>query len=857
LNFKLAGAGVRPVHNPSIVVRNWGDADISVSVNGKSLKNFKTGYVNRARGMDMVIWLGIESVSEVSVSIKPKGGSPVANRAPLVNAGRDQTIRVSPASTGPYSVRLSGAVDDDGLPADSLKISWSKLSGPGSVSFSDSANPNTAAQFSACGAYQLRLGADDGRLAGQDEVIVVIKKEPPLVEKPAAWWKFDEGSGDIAVESISSAGNVIAGNKTLWAAGVNGTALVGDGYNTVVVHPASSAPSVGGALTLEAWIAVKAYPWNWCPIIHQSKWESAGWFLGIDARGHAGMKVHAGGEWKEATSSSVVGRNKWVHIGGAFDKSSGKMNIYINGADAGSVSVPDSDITAASEDIKIGKGINMLVTDRIRENVGGIADSYAFDGLIDEVKLYAAALTPSQVLECYNANKPDSLQRNNPDLQERALPPGGSANAHRFGAYYRTLKFYDNWDNMWRLSEDADVVIQFDQVPYKFVFWHGTSYVPNWVSENNKWSGSEFLETAKGGLEGCGEPMSDKKCRHSHVHIIENNDARVVIHWRYGLVDVHDHFGFVDSYGWGDWGQEYHYIYPDGIAIRRQTLYSTAKNRWHEWHEAIVVNGPETRPEDNIEFDAVHLANIKGEKEIYSWMLGLPAQLKGEDMPKPKDAHIHKVNLKSAWDHFSIFEQRQMYKEPECYDGELTPASHFPWWNHWPVSQVTSDGRWAYEPDRTSHSSFDNFKWRPTYETDITATRLLLQGMTDKDILTLVPLARAWENPPAVNITSPGFSEGSFVRGERAYHITRTSDTAAELKFTMPGSDDSPVINPCFVIKGWSAKELALEVDGQNIEREPDFRWAVEKDVCGVSRVIVWIKKTASKSVTFTISATS
>jgi len=638
---------------------------------------------------------------------------------------------------------------------------------------------------------------------------------------------------------------------------VSGRALVGDGYNTVVAHPASSAPAVGGALTLEAWIAVKAYPWNWCPIIHQSKWKSAGYFLGIDAYGHVGMKVHAGGKWIEVTSSDVVGRNRWVHIAGTFDKTAGKMVVYINGAEATSTQTANSDISSAGGDIRIGKGIKMLPSDRIREHVGGIPDSFAFDGLIDEVKLYTSALGDAEMLDSYNRIKPDTLAVNNPDLQERVLPSGGSGKAHKFGAYYETLKFYDTWDNMWRLSEDSDVVIQFDELPYRFVFWHGTSYVPNWVSERNKWSGSEFLETAKGGIEGCGEPMSDKKCRHSAVHIIENNDARVVIHWRYGLVDVHDKFAYLDSYGWGDWGQEYHYIYPDGTSIRRQTLWSTAKRRWHEWQEAIVVNGPETRPEDNIEYDAVHLANLKGEKEIYSWEHGLPKQLKGEDMPEPKDASIHLVNLKSKWDHFSIFEQRAMYKEPECYDGELTKASCFPWWNHWPVSQMRSDGRWSYEPDRTSHSSFDNFKWRPTYETPNSATRLLFQGMIDKDILTLVPLAKAWENPPAVEISSDGFADGAFVRGERAYHISRTSDDATALEFTMSGSEDSPVINPCFVVRDWNAKELSLAVDGDNVARGSDFRWGVETDVAGVSSLIIWLRKNASKSVQFRISASS
>jgi len=32
-------------------------------------------------------------------------------------------------------------------------------------------------------------------------------------------------------------------------------------------------------------------------------------------------------------------------------------------------------------------------------------------------------------------------------------------------------------------------------------------------------------------------------------------------------------------------------------------------------------------------------------------------------------------------------------------------VSPFPWWNHWPVAQIPSDGRYAQAPDRASHFS--------------------------------------------------------------------------------------------------------------------------------------------------------
>ena len=32
--------------------------------------------------------------------------------------------------------------------------------------------------------------------------------------------------------------------------------------------------------------------------------------------------------------------------------------------------------------------------------------------------------------------------------------------------------------------------------------------------------------------------MSDKQNRYSHVDILETDDARVVVHWRYALIEV-------------------------------------------------------------------------------------------------------------------------------------------------------------------------------------------------------------------------------------------------------------------------------------------------------------------------------
>ena len=106
-------------------------------------------------------------------------GTPV-NQSPTVNAGADQTI------TLPSSANLSGTASDDGLPNPpaSLVTTWSKVSGPGTVTFGNANSLNTTADFSVSGSYVLRLTADDGALTAADDVIVNAVNQPPPNQAP-------------------------------------------------------------------------------------------------------------------------------------------------------------------------------------------------------------------------------------------------------------------------------------------------------------------------------------------------------------------------------------------------------------------------------------------------------------------------------------------------------------------------------------------------------------------------------------------------------------------------------------------------------------------------------------------------
>jgi RHS repeat-associated protein len=100
-----------------------------------------------------------------------------ANAPPDVDAGPDLSIALDQTAT------LDGAAGDDGLPQGStLVIQWSKLSGPGTVTFADAASADTTATFSEPGRYDLRLSATDGALSDEDVAVVDVGQNnlPPV-----------------------------------------------------------------------------------------------------------------------------------------------------------------------------------------------------------------------------------------------------------------------------------------------------------------------------------------------------------------------------------------------------------------------------------------------------------------------------------------------------------------------------------------------------------------------------------------------------------------------------------------------------------------------------------------------------
>jgi len=117
------------------------------------------------------------SSADVTVTVNPDSS---VNQAPVVNAGSNQTIAL------PASASLTGTATDDGLPSGStVTVWWTKVSGPGTVTFSNANALSTTATFSTSGAYGLRLTASDSALSNSADVTITVNaaavNQPPVV----------------------------------------------------------------------------------------------------------------------------------------------------------------------------------------------------------------------------------------------------------------------------------------------------------------------------------------------------------------------------------------------------------------------------------------------------------------------------------------------------------------------------------------------------------------------------------------------------------------------------------------------------------------------------------------------------
>ncbi len=214
---------------------------------------------------------------------------------------------------------------------------------------------------------------------------------------------FDRGSftqlnGKSYVKDLSGHGNhgFVSGTETV--DGRVGTGLSFKGKNDYVECKYSDSFNPTTALTICAWIKVRQ--WRKGYIVSNEDWRdggSYGYVLRADEQNPGKMEfvIGDGGKWHHAKSDERLDLNQWHHIACRYDNKS--LVMFVDG-DKGRPLPVEGPVSPATVNLRIGCG--NWDTDR------------DFDGIIDELAIFARALSDKEVQAVYEMGvKGQSLAR--------------------------------------------------------------------------------------------------------------------------------------------------------------------------------------------------------------------------------------------------------------------------------------------------------------------------------------------------------------------------------------------------------------------------------------------------------------
>jgi len=228
--------------------------------------------------------------------------------------------------------------------------------------------------------------------ADMARVLTWVKNVDSLLGAEAVGiWNLDENPAihGTTVSDLSGWGNngilnTSDGSVNKSASGVIANALNLDGVNDYVNIADNSSLSLGGSITIEAWVnanSVSGHTSNQYRIANKFSYPNSGWYLHYHSNGFFNFATYDGGG--HTANYPIIPRlNTWYHVVGVSDGTNNK--VYVNGISGSLMS--SGTLINAIQPLQIG---------------GYGSSEYAWNGLVDEVRIYNVALTADQVRSQY------------------------------------------------------------------------------------------------------------------------------------------------------------------------------------------------------------------------------------------------------------------------------------------------------------------------------------------------------------------------------------------------------------------------------------------------------------------------
>jgi hypothetical protein len=204
------------------------------------------------------------------------------------------------------------------------------------------------------------------------------------------WWKLDDGSGTIALDSSGNGNDGELQGNPQWVDGQLGGAWQGDGTAAYIQVPHSESLMINDAITVALWLYGGIPPDQ---VLCKSDGSGAGWQsnygIRLDDQAPA-RRINWRGRVvanQSLTSITPVPDNEWVHIACTFDMNGQGNNqrIYINGQ-------MDTE-NRSTLPLDPGSGDMYIGADQYPVN--GVR--WWFQGMFDDVRIYDQALPEGQI----------------------------------------------------------------------------------------------------------------------------------------------------------------------------------------------------------------------------------------------------------------------------------------------------------------------------------------------------------------------------------------------------------------------------------------------------------------------------
>ena len=300
---------------------------------------------------------GVATTSSVNVTVSQVATSLVATPASnTVAAGA--TTQFTAAVADQFGNPMTGQTN----------ITWSVASGGGSI--------NAAGLYTA------------GNSAGNVTVRTTPSSGVPFnttitVVAPLAWYKADASSGTTLTDSSGNSNNGTLTGTASFASGVSGNALSVAGGNANL--PTGIVSGLND-FTISAWVRPTSLA-NWARIFDFGTGTTVNMFLTADAGGTNALRfaiTTSGNGAEQQLNGPALTLNAWTHV--AVTLSGNNATLYVNGT----VATTNANMT-----------IHPAALGNTTQNYLGKSQypDPAYQGMIDDFRIYGTALSASQVLQ--------------------------------------------------------------------------------------------------------------------------------------------------------------------------------------------------------------------------------------------------------------------------------------------------------------------------------------------------------------------------------------------------------------------------------------------------------------------------